>query len=154
MRYLCTIYTNESTLTSQGFVGTEPNFEAPIVDAVVEGATPREAAARAYVHYIGRKRAKRLRRVAAPAQVIAQETSRKAIAASLRKTNSRMGEGYTMDNLADAWFIKVEQVATEVTTAVDQPAGNNLVGPASANLRRLRLSHSVLWHLTRTSSPN
>lgn len=139
MRYLCTIYTHVCSLSGkQGFVGTEPAFDAPVTSVIVSGSSFREAAARAYVRCVGRQRADWLRQHAkAPEEVISQETSRKAIAASLRKVARRVGVCYEMDNFVDGWSIKVE------------PA------PASHPLqRRLRLPQPLLHHLSRYLSPN
>ena len=69
--------------------------------------------------------------------VASQETSRRAIAASLRKTNRRIGECYELDHLVRSWLIKVE------------PAPANLPTP-----RRLRLPASTLLRLGRAPFPN
>jgi hypothetical protein len=139
MRYLCTIYTHDGAFGgNKCFVGTEPALSSPVGSVVVSGSSLREAAARAYVRCVGRQRSEWLRqRGHAPEQVIAQETSSKAIAASLRKVGRREGVLYEMDNLSEAWSIKVE--------------------PAPANTprgRRLRLAPLLLYHLCRTSFPN
>ncbi len=83
----------------------------PLAHVEVSGKSLREAAARAYVKCVGRGRAKQMReKLTASRQVIAQETSCKAIAASLRKTARRFGECYELDNFLVAWSIKVEPV--------------------------------------------
>ena len=88
MRYACTIYTHEYMFGgNRGFTGGDPVFDSPLAHVVVSGDNLREAAARAYVQCVGRLRARRMRQnPSAPRAVIAQETSCKAIAASLRKT--------------------------------------------------------------------
>jgi hypothetical protein len=138
MRYLCTIYSHETTVAGKkGFFGTEPSDGPPVARVLVSGSSLREAAASAYVRCVGQERARWLRQsTQAPAQVIAQETNRKAIAASLRKVHRRFGECYEMDNLVDAWSIKVDPV------------------PTTRLPRRLRLSNPLLYHYSRTSSPN
>ena len=60
-----------------------------------------------------------------------------AIAASLRKTNRRIGECYELDHLVRSWLIKVE------------PAPANRPAP-----RRLRLPASTLLQLGRAPFPN
>src|SRR3954468_3534247 len=104
MRYLCTIYTHDYTTTGgKCGVATEPAFDSPLVQVVVGGATLREAAARAYVRAVGRVRARWMRRQPWSRQEVgSQETSNRAIAASLRKTNRRIGECYEMDHLVRA----------------------------------------------------
>lgn len=137
MRFLCTIYTYAGSFTStkpQAGLPCDPTTDSPVASIVVSGSTLRQAAARAYVRCVGRERARKLQQAGtAPAAVIAQETSCKAIALSLRKVHRRFGECYEMDNLHDVWSIKVE--------AMNSP-------------RRLRLSAQQLYHLSRTSSPN
>lgn len=139
MRYLCTIFTHDCTFSGgKGSVGTDPAFDSPVASVIVSGLNRRDAAARAYVRCVGRQRARWLREQGmAPEEVVAQETSRRAIAASLRKIPRRIGECYEMDNLYQAWSIKVE--------------------PAPAHLlpsRRLRLSQRHLYQLSRSSFPN
>ncbi len=131
MRYLCTIYANDGIFS----VNPTPAGPAPLGSVVVTGSSSRQAAARAYVKTIGVQRAGWLRQAKkAPAAVVAQETSPKAIAASLRKVHRRFGECYEMDNYHDVWSIKVE--------------------PAPMSLRRLRLSSPLLYHLSHAPSPN
>ena len=141
MRYLCTIYNHDYTFGGkQGFVGTEPAFDSPVGSVVVSGSSLRQAAARAYIRCVGQKRARQMRKDArAPRNVIAQETSCQAIAASLRKTAGRFGEFYELDNFLNGWLIKVEPVSssTPATTALPQ---------------RLRLPLPFLFH--RSPSPN
>jgi hypothetical protein len=139
MRYLCTIYTHDCSFAGRkGFAATEPAFDAPVASVIVDGPTLRDAAARAYVRVVGRQRAQGLRRKPAiPNEVIAQETSPRAIAASLRKVARRVGECYEMDNLVDAWSIQVQPVS--VTTRLP---------------RNLRLSSKLIYHSSRFPSPN
>jgi hypothetical protein len=143
MQYTCTIYNHDYTVGGvKGFTGTEPVFDAPLAHVVVSGGSLREAAARAYVKCVGRERARRMRRNRqARRDVIAQETSCKAIAASLRKTARRIGECYELDNFLEGWFIKVE------------PA---LASPRpSPRSRRLRFSLPLFrQHLSSSPSPN
>lgn len=138
MRYLCTIYSHPCTFASQNlFRGTEPGFDVPVARVVVTGSSLRQAAARAYVRCIGRQRALWLRQNPhAPHDVVADETSPRAIAPSLRKVARRIGECYEMDNFVDAWSIKVD------------PA------PSRSRSRRSRSSSSRLYHLSHSASPN
>lgn len=138
MRYLCTIYTHDYTFGGgKGGVTTEPDFDNPMAQVVVGGNNGREAAARAYVQAVGRKRARWMRQQSwSSEEVASQETSRRAIAASLRKTNRRIGECFELDHLVRAWLIKVE------------PA------PAVPQLRRLRLDASTLWQFGQSPFPN
>src|SRR4051794_14958818 len=110
MRYLCTIYTHEYTTTgAKGSGATEPSFDSPLDQVVVAGSSLREAAARAYVRAIGRKRAQWMRQQPwSREEVASQETNKRAIAASLRRTHRRIGECFELDHLALAWLIKVE----------------------------------------------
>jgi hypothetical protein len=142
MRYTCTIYTHDYTFGGGRGVGTpEPSFEAPTARVEVTGQSVREAAARAYVQCVGRERARLMRQEQhAPRKVIAQETSCKAIAASLRKTARRIGECYELDNFVVAWFIKVEPTAN--------------LRPNSPRPRRTRLPLPLLHHLSSRPSPN
>ena len=139
MLFFCTIYTHDLTTGGdKGGVATEPAFDSPLAKLVVGGSSLREAAARAYVRAVGRKRAKWMRRQPwAREEVASQETNRRAIAASLRKTNRRIGECYEMDHLVRSWLIKVEL------------APQNLPTP-----RRLRIATSTLHQLCRTPFPN
>jgi hypothetical protein len=134
MMFLCTIYTHDTTTGGgKGGVATEPAFDSPLARLVVGGSS-----LRAYVRAVGRKRARWMRRQPwSREEVASQETNRRAIAASLRKTNSRIGECYEMDHLVRSWLIKVE------------PAPQNLPAP-----RRLRLPTSTLHRLCRTPFPN
>ena len=139
MLFLCTIYTHDMTTGGdKGGVATEPAFDSPLASVVVDGSSLREAAARAYVRAVGRRRARWMRQQPwSREEVASQETSRRAIAASLRKTNRRIGECYELDHLVFSWLIKVE--------------------PAPANmpkLRRLRLPASTLLELGRSPFPN
>jgi hypothetical protein len=139
MRYLCTIYTHDCTFAgSKTFTGTEPAFDAPVAAILVRGSTERDAAARAYIQAVGHGRARGLRKQGVVREeIIAQETSPRAIAASLRKVTRRSGVLYEMDNFADAWSIRV------------QPA------PTTTRLpRRLRLKSRLLYHSSRFPSPN
>jgi hypothetical protein len=140
VRYTCTIYSHDYTFGgSRAFGGSDPVFDSPLANVEVSGRTLREAAARAYVKCVGRTRARLMRKNAvAPRQVIALETSCKAIAASLRKTLRRIGECYEMDNFLQGWFIKVQPVANP------QP---------SRRPRKLRLPLPLLQHLS-SPSPN
>jgi len=139
MLFLCTIYTHDYTTGGdKGGVATEPAFDSPMAKLIVGGSNLREAAARAYVRAVGRKRARWMRQQPwSREEVASQETSRKAIAASLRKTNRRIGECYELDHLVRSWLIKVE------------PAPANMPTP-----RRLRLPSSTLLHLGRAPFPN
>jgi hypothetical protein len=142
VRYTCTIYSHDFTFGGvKGFTGTDPVFDEPFARVVVSGRSLREAAARAYVKCVGRQRADQMREQRrAPAKVVAQETSCKAIAASLRKTTRRIGECYEMDNLLQAWSIKVEPVLSNLRSS-RQPS-------------RPCLSPSRLLHLSSSPSPN
>ena len=139
MLFLCTIYTHDYTSTGdKGGVVTEPAFDSPLTALVVDGSSLREAAAGAYVRAVGRKRARWMRQQPwSREEVVSQETSRRSIAASLRKTNRRIGECFELDHLVRAWLIKVE------------PAPAHLPNP-----RRLRLPASTLLRLCRTPFPN
>ncbi len=135
MRYLCTIYNRD-------FAFGGPN--SVLVGTTTVGARNlREAAARAYVRCVGRKRAVVLRQeLKAPRAVIAQETNVRAIAVSLRKTSTRMGDCYLLDNMVEAWDIHVEPVRS---TSPQQP---------QRPFHLLRLPQPFLWHLLQRPSPN
>jgi hypothetical protein len=141
VRYTCTIYSHDYSFGgAKGFTGTDPVFDAPLVQVEVSGRSLREAAARAYVKCIGRARAKQMaEKLSAPQEVIAQEKNCKAIAASLRKTVRRIGECYELDNFVEAWFIKVAPMCSQ---------------PASPRLHTPRLSIPLLHHLSFSPSPN
>lgn len=135
MRYLCTIYANDGTFTGNKTSHDPAEPGSPVGSVVVTGSSLRQAAARAYVRCVGRKRARWLEQAKqAPAAVVAQETSPKAIAMSLRKVHRRFGECYEMDNYHDVWSIKVQ--------------------PAPKALRRLRLAPPLLYHLSLATAPN
>jgi hypothetical protein len=142
VRYTCTIYGHDYTFGGdKGFTGTEPVFDEPVARVVVSGRGLREAAARAYVKCVGRQRAEQMRRQRrAPGNVITQETSCQAIAASLRRTTGRLGECFEMDNFVQGWFIKVEPVLSN--------------SRSSRRPSHLRLRTSCLLHLSSSPSPN
>jgi hypothetical protein len=142
VRYTCTIYSHDCTIGgAKGFTGSDPVFDSPTAYVVVSGRSLRDAAARAYVKCIGRERARQMRQTLhAPREVIQQETSCKAIAASLRKTARRIGECYELDNFVEAWSIKVEPLASPC--------------PSSPRLNALRLPSPLLWRLSANPSPN
>lgn len=127
MLYLCTIYRHDYTFGgTKGFTGTEPAYESPVARVRVSGSSLRHAAARAYVRAVGRRRAATLRRQArVPDPVIAQETSPRAIAASLRKTVRRNGEGFELDLFLVSWFIRVEAVPAPLPFPHSLPASPN-----------------------------
>lgn len=135
MRYHCTIYSHAFTAANgTGHAGTDPSFDAPVASVVVGGASSRQAAARAYVRCVGRERARILaQKPTVRPEMAAQEASPRAIAASLRRTARRIGEVYELDNLNEAWFIKVEPM------------------PAP---RPVRLPSRLLLLLSRLPSPN
>jgi hypothetical protein len=142
VRYTCTIYSHDCTFGgAKGFVGTDPTFDAPTVQVEVTATSLRQAAARAYVKCIGRARARQMaEKSLAPREVIAQEKNCKAIAASLRKTVRRIGEGYELDNFVESWFIKVAPVSS--------------LQPSSPRLHSPRLAIPLLHHLSSSPSPN
>lgn len=109
MRYRCTLFTQSfDSLRLAGF-GTEPSFAQSQVTISVRGQSLRQAAARAYVVAVGRQRAVQLvEEGKARPEIAALEASPRAVAAGLRKTLSRIGEMYVMDNAQESWFIKVE----------------------------------------------
>jgi hypothetical protein len=135
VRFHCAIYNQDSTFGfSGGWQGGGPVSTVPMATVTVSGHTAREAAARAYVRCVGRERARRMRQKPdAPRGAIAQETNFRAIAACLRKTTSRLGECYQLDNLVEAWYITAEPDRS--TPRLRKP------------LRRLRLPHSLLFRL-------
>jgi hypothetical protein len=140
--YTCTIYGHDYTFGGvKSLTGTEPVFDEPLARVEVSGRSLREAAALAYVECVGRQRAEQMRDLArAPRKVVAQETSSKAIAASLRKTTRRIGECFEMDNLLEGWFIKVEPV-------LSNPRPSRLPSRSRSNISRL-------LHLSSFPSPN
>ncbi len=143
MRYLCTIYSHDHTFAGkQGFAGdTSADGDGPLAQVVVSGASPRQAAAQAYVECVGRARARLLReKHQAPRRVTAQETNPKAIAASLRKMRCPQGDGYLLDNFLEGWWITVESVVPMPTP--------------SPRRRRIRLSPPLLHRFLRTPLPN
>lgn len=143
MRYFCTIYTHDCTPATTATTTSSDGDPAgsPLAQVLVSGETMRDAAARAYVQCVGRERARMLQeQLRAPRKLARQETNAKAIAASLRKTKRSGGECYLLDNYAEGWYIHVEPVV-------------NMPG-ASSRLRKLRLPHKRLLHLSRTPSPN
>jgi hypothetical protein len=110
MQFVCTIYGHDYTAGGpRGWLNARPvRLTAPRT-VTVSGQTVREAAARAYVRCVGRRRARLLcSRQHAPRRVALQEADPKAIAASLRKTPAPGGACYQLDNLVEAWFIRVE----------------------------------------------
>jgi hypothetical protein len=140
VRYICTIYSH-TFAGKQGFAGGDADGDGALGKVVVSAASPREAAARAYVECIGRTRARTMReKLGAPRSLAAQETNPRAIAASLRKLKRSQGECYLLDNYVEGWLITVESV---VPTPPDSP-----------RLRRVRLPHPLLVHFSRTPLPN
>jgi hypothetical protein len=143
VRYLCTIYTHAYTYGgTSGFTGTEPSFDSPTAEVMVTGGSMRQAAAKAYVRCVGRRRARLLE---GDGQGLpnsaAQERDPRAIAASLRRTCRRIGEVFELDHAFEAWLIKVEPVPATPAAMPKQPT-------------RLRYPVHRLLHLCRTPSPN
>ena len=139
MRYFCTVYNREYKMGGHrsDFAGAAD--ASPVASIVVGGSNLREAAARAYVQCVGKQRAALLRAAAtAPKRIIDQETNPRAIAASLRKTGGRNGQGYELDNFVQGWFITVEPMCADTCL------------PHS----RFRLSLPHLLRLLRSPSPN
>jgi hypothetical protein len=134
--YFCTLYKRDYTFGGkQGYTGMEPACGEPQARVTVSAGSLREAAACAYIRCVGRQRVRNLRRQqVAPAKVLALQTNPRAIAASLRKTSGRMGEGYELDHVDRSWFIQV--------------------CPLPTSPRRLRLSARRLLRLCRTPFPN
>ena len=110
MQFVCTIYGHDySAGGPPAWLSARPVLVTAPRTVTVSGGNLREAAARAYVRCVGRRRARLLcSRQHAPRRVALQEADAKAIAASLRKTPSPGGACYQLDNLVEAWFIRVE----------------------------------------------
>jgi hypothetical protein len=142
VRYLCTIFSHNPTFAgSSGFAGNSTDAETPLARLVVAAASPRDAAACAYVECVGRTRARLLRhKEGMPRSVAALEANPRAIAASLRKMKRRQGAGYLLDNLVEGWSILVDAV-------VPTPASPRQPRP-------IRLPHPLLLHFLRTPLPN
>jgi len=135
MRYLCTIYNRDFAFggPKSVLVGT----------ATVRGRNLREAAARAYVYCVGHKRARILReQIKAPRAAVAGETDVQAIAVSLRKTSTRFGNRYLLDNMVEGWDIH------------DEPATSPSSPRPEPRLQRARLPHPVLLHFLQRPSSN
>jgi hypothetical protein len=109
MRHLCTIYSRDYTFGG-GFAQRSVDGPLTRVGSVrVSAPSLREAAARAYVHCVGRERARLMRvQKKAPRRLAAQEANVQAIAASLRRTSGRLGTCYQLDDVAEGWYITVE----------------------------------------------
>jgi hypothetical protein len=102
-------------------------------DVFVEAGTRREAAARAYVLCVGRKKSRQRSRQA----LENLEGCPAAIACSLRRTQTRVGEVYELDNVTESWLIKVVPAT-----------------PPSLRLTSPRPTIPRLIHLCRIISPN
>jgi hypothetical protein len=141
VRYICTIYSLEHTFAGkQNPAGGGADADGPLGKVVVSGSSPRQAAARAYVECVGHSRARLLREQhGMPRSVAAQEANPRAIAASLRKTKRTPGDCYLLDNFLEGWLITVDSVVPT---------------PPAPRLRRLRLPHPLLVHLSRTPLSN
>ncbi|MFO0880319.1 MAG: hypothetical protein U0840_23490 [Gemmataceae bacterium] len=138
MRYLCTIYAHHPlTGHTTGTTSSEPTVGKPSGQGIVAGASPRQAAARAYVRFVARDRVEALRRRAfASERILALEANPRAIAPCLRKIASRLGECYQMDHLVDTWSIQVQPL------------------PAAVPLPRRSRSSSRLLRRSAPPSPN
>ncbi|MFQ3650580.1 MAG: hypothetical protein SNJ75_09620 [Gemmataceae bacterium] len=113
MRYRCTLFTQSFDAQRVAVVGSEPCQSEPVAAITVRGRCLRQAAARAYVVAVGRHRATLLVQQGHPRpEIAALEASPHAVAAGLRRTLSRWGEMYVLDNANEAWFIKVEPLAS------------------------------------------
>ncbi len=138
MRFLCTIYSRDCTFGASN--------STRVGSVTVRGNTLREAAARAYVACVGKKRAQVMREVMqAPRAQVAEQTNVRAIAVCLRKTAGRGSACYLLDNMLEAWDIHVEP-----TNAPSRPS---LPLPRPLG-RRLRLSPPALLPLLQRPSPN
>ena len=127
MRFVCTIYGHDySAGGPRAWLSAEPVCVRVLPSVTVSGPDGRAAAARAYVRCVGRRRVRVV-------QFARGEADPKAIAASLRKTPAPGADCYQLDNLVEAWFIRVE--------------------PAPPLPRRKRLRRPLLRQL-RQPSPN
>jgi hypothetical protein len=139
--FRCTIFNHDYTFgTPTGQVATTPVRVTQVGTVLVKGPAPRQAAAQAYVRCVGRQRARLLRQQRqAPRHIAAQEANLGQIAASLRKTKSRIGECYQFDNLVEAWLIMVEPMPSV---------------PCPTPSRSLSSRRKRLLHLLQSPSPN
>jgi hypothetical protein len=175
MRFFCTIY-NQAGLANGMFRGTNnasfevlrgrgtdvqksrggsrlPDVVSRVGTVEVSGKDRREAAARAWIDCVGRSRAQLLlERLSVPRQVAALEADLSAIAPSLRKTPTEMGDGYTMDNVRESWLIMVEPLPRPEPQPA--PVSHTRRQKKPSRSRRLRISHSTLCRLLRSPSPN
>jgi hypothetical protein len=153
MKYRCAIYNYDYTFPTVDSASVppalpenwlhSPHVPAALVGMVtVQASTPKQAAARAYVRRVGKRRARFLQgTVQAPKALIERESSPRAIARDLVQTTNWIGSCWRLDNLMEAWFIRVEPV--NPTPAVDR---NTLFLPRlSSPLSRCRLLHLLRY---------
>jgi hypothetical protein len=111
MKYRCAIYNYDhaSTAPMPG-MSTSPHVPACLVAIVtVSAPSPRQAAARAYVRRVGRRRARLFQEMfPGPKSFAQRESNPQAVARKLRLTANWIGDCWQLDNPAEAWFIRVE----------------------------------------------
>jgi hypothetical protein len=125
MTFLCAIYNHDYTFGPGG--EPTPAGVTLVGQAVVRATCARAAAAKSYVRCVGRPRALLLAQFLKAAAVkVRNETDWRAIAPGLMRSSNRLGDCYCLDNLVEAWYIRVV------------PAGQPL--PAKRLSHRSRLS--------------
>ena len=109
MLYRCSLFPQSFVADRVAVVGSEPSWSQPVATVRVRAGSLRQAAARAYVRAVGRQRVAWLLQQGHPRpEIAALEARPAAVAAGLRRTFSRRGETYVLENAQEAWFIKVE----------------------------------------------
>jgi hypothetical protein len=111
MKYRCAIYNYDYTFTApMPGMSTSPHVPASLVAIVtVSAPSPRQAAARAYVRRVGRRRARLFQEMfPGPKSLAERESNPRAVARELQRTANWIGDCWQLDNRAEAWFIRVE----------------------------------------------
>jgi len=114
MLYDCSLFPQSFDADRVAIVGSEPSWSLPAATIRVRAGSLRQAAARAYVRAVGRRRVAMLLQQGHPRpEIAALEASPRAVAAGLRRTFSRLGEIYVLENAQEAWFIKVQPLPSK-----------------------------------------
>jgi hypothetical protein len=115
MTFLCTVYNHDYTFGPGG--EPTPAGVTLVGQAAVRARSARAAAAKVYVRCVGRPRAQLLAQfLHAGVGQVRNETDWRAIAPGLMRSSNRLGDCYCLDNLVEAWYIRV------VPAAVPLPA--------------------------------
>jgi hypothetical protein len=142
--YLCCLYNHDHTFGEFIDESDTLRFRHCLVPAVFEtsvhlvGQSGRHAAALAYVQAIGRNRARRMKKMKAPAFMIKAETSPRAVAKLLGRTRIWAGKCLFFDNGIETWYIRVQRLHAVDPATIRRGRTQKRPGPSTWIRRWLR----------------